>query len=87
MADFLQRANRYSDLAAAELAAAGRGGSLGDLTLRPLGRFLGMYVLRAGFLDGWRGLVLAALYAHYVFVRGAKARELLAGTGGAGRSE
>jgi glycosyltransferase involved in cell wall biosynthesis len=78
VADFLQRANRYSDLAATELAAAGRGGSLGDLTLRPLGRFLGMYVLRAGFLDGWRGLVLAALYAHYVFVRGAKARELLA---------
>jgi glycosyltransferase involved in cell wall biosynthesis len=74
--DFLQRANRYSDLAGAELAAAGRGGRLRDLTWRPLGRFLGMYVLRAGFLDGWRGLVLACLYAHYVFVRGAKAREL-----------
>jgi hypothetical protein len=38
-------------------------------------RFLSMYVLRAGFLDGWRGLVLAGLHAHYVFLRAAKVRE------------
>jgi glycosyltransferase involved in cell wall biosynthesis len=75
VADFLQRANRYSDLAAAELARTGRGGGLADLWLRPLWRFVSMYVLRAGFLDGWRGLVLAVLYAHYVFLRGAKVRE------------
>jgi len=37
-----------------------------------------MYLLRAGFLDGWRGLILAALYAHYVFLRAAKVRELRA---------
>ena len=76
--DFVARANRYSELAARELAAAGRGGSLVDLLLRPVWRFLSMYVLRAGFLDGSRGLVLAALYAHYVFVRAAKVRELAA---------
>jgi glycosyltransferase involved in cell wall biosynthesis len=75
VADFQRRANRYSDLAAAELARAGRGGSLADLVLRPAWRFVSMYVLRAGFLDGWRGLVLAGLYAHYVFLRGAKVRE------------
>ena len=85
VADFLARTNRYSDLAASELARAGRGGGLSDLTLRPLGRFLSMYVLRAGFLDGWRGLVLAALYAHYVFVRAAKTRERLVAKG-AGQS-
>jgi hypothetical protein len=37
-----------------------------------------MYVLRAGFLDGGRGLTLALLYAHYVYLRAAKARELRA---------
>jgi len=76
ISDFVARANRYSDLAARELAAAGRGGRLADLLLRPGWRFLSMYLLRGGFLDGWRGLVLAVLYAHYVFLRAAKVREL-----------
>jgi glycosyltransferase involved in cell wall biosynthesis len=74
--DFVARANRYSELAARELAAAGRGGSLADLLLRPAWRFVSMYVLRAGFLDGRRGLVLALLYTHYVFLRAAKVREI-----------
>jgi hypothetical protein len=34
-----------------------------------------MYIVRAGFLDGWRGFVLAVLYANYVFLRMAKAWE------------
>jgi glycosyltransferase involved in cell wall biosynthesis len=76
VADFVARANRYSELAARELAGTGRGGSLADLLLRPSWRFLSMYVLRAGFLDGWRGFILAVLYAHYVFLRAAKVREL-----------
>jgi glycosyltransferase involved in cell wall biosynthesis len=79
LGDAVLRLNRYSDLAAAELAAAGRGGSLPDLLLRPTWRFLRMYLVGAGFLDGWRGFALAALYAHYVFLRAAKARELQAG--------
>ncbi len=74
--DFLSRANRYTGLAARQLREEGRGGSVADLLLRPLGRFLGMYVLRFGFLDGWRGLILATLYAQYVFVRAARVREL-----------
>jgi glycosyltransferase involved in cell wall biosynthesis len=76
--DFVARANRYSELAARQLAAAGRGGTLADLLLRPAWRFLSMYVLRGGFLDGGRGFTLAALYAHYVFLRAAKVRELRA---------
>ena len=75
IADAVARLNRYSDLAAAELAKTGRGGSLVDLLARPAWRFVSTYVLRAGFLDGWRGLVLAGLHAHYVFLRAAKVRE------------
>jgi glycosyltransferase involved in cell wall biosynthesis len=81
--DAVLRLNRYSDLAASELALDGRGGSLVDLLGRPVWRFLSMYVLRAGFLDGWRGLVLAALHAHYVFLRAAKVRERQAARGAA----
>jgi hypothetical protein len=42
------------------------------MVVRPFGRFLGMYVARAGFLDGWRGFLLATLYAYYVLMRSAK---------------
>jgi glycosyltransferase involved in cell wall biosynthesis len=79
--DAVARLNRYSDLAASELARAGRGGSLVDLLVRPVWRFVSMYLLRAGFLDGWRGLVLAGLHAHYVFLRAAKVRERRWGRG------
>lgn len=83
VADAVGRLNRYSDLAAAELCAAGRGGSPVDLLARPVWRFVSMYVLRTGFLDGWRGLVLAGLHAHYVFLRAAKVRELRSERGAA----
>jgi glycosyltransferase involved in cell wall biosynthesis len=72
---FLERANRYSSLAADDLARGGRRVGSGQLVLRPLGRFLTMYVLRRGFLDGTPGLLLAALYAYYVFIRSAKVWE------------
>jgi len=73
--DFVARSNRYSTLAARELVKRGGRAGLGDLLFRPLGRFLSMYVLRGGFLDGWRGFVLAVLYAQYVFLRMAKTWE------------
>jgi glycosyltransferase involved in cell wall biosynthesis len=81
--DAVARLNRYSDLAATDLGPTGGGGSLGDLLVRPAWRFVSMYLLRAGFLDGWRGLVLAGLHAHYVFLRAAKVRERRCGPGAA----
>ena len=76
VADFLERADRYSTLAAGEWLAAGRRSRpLIDLAVRPVGRFLGMYVARAGFLDGWRGFLLAVLYAYYVLMRSVKVWE------------
>lgn len=75
VADFLARADRYSTLAAEEWLRSGRPARLGDLVLRPAGRFLSMFVVHAGFLDGWRGFLLAALYAYYVFIRSAKVWE------------
>lgn len=73
--DFVTRANRYSTLAADEWAASGRRAHVTDLLTRPLGRFLSMYLVKRGFLDGWRGLLLAALYAYYVAMRSAKVLE------------
>ena len=70
--DFLERAHRYAGLAAEEWVAQGRGVRAWNLVLGPLGRFLSMYVVHGGFLDGWRGFLLAVLYAYYVFVRWVK---------------
>ena len=72
LGDFLARADRYATLAATEAVAQGRRAGVGDLVLRPLGRFVVMYVVRGGFLDGWRGFLLASLYAYYVLIRTAK---------------
>jgi glycosyltransferase involved in cell wall biosynthesis len=75
LTDFVARSNRYASLAAEEWIASGRGVSAADIVLRPLGRFLSMYVVHAGFLDGWRGFFLAVLYAQYVFLRSMKVWE------------
>jgi glycosyltransferase involved in cell wall biosynthesis len=75
VSDFIERANRYSSLAAEQRIREGGRVGAGDLVLRPLGRFLSMYVIKRGFLDGRRGLLLATLYAYYVFMRSAKAWE------------
>ncbi len=67
--EFLTRMVRYADLAAEELWTAGRRAGVADLTIRPVWTFLRMYALQRGFLDGWRGLVLAGLYACYTFAK------------------
>lgn len=75
VSDFFDRTNRYSSLAAEEWVRRGGTARAADLLVRPLGRFLAMYVARGGFLDGWRGFLLAVLYAYYVFIRSAKVWE------------
>lgn len=67
--DFLQRMARYADLAAGEMHAVGKRCGVMDLTLRPVWTFLRMYLLQRGCLDGWRGLLLAGLYACYTLAK------------------
>lgn len=66
LGDQLRRLDRYSTLMAQHLHARGRRASLAAIVLSPAWRFLRGYVLRAGFLDGWRGLVFALVEADYV---------------------
>ena len=67
--DFLRRMERYAALASDELWSAGRRARITDLTVRPVWTFVRMYLLRRGFVDGWRGLLLAGLYACYTFAK------------------
>jgi len=75
VADAVARLNRYSTLAAQRGSAGLWPTPLKGLCLG-LCRFIGDYFLRLGFLDGYPGLVLAALKSHYVLQRHVKAREL-----------
>ncbi len=75
----LDKVNRYTTTMARGLAARGRRFSWSDLLMRPAGRFLRMYVLRRGFLDGGRGFLLATIGAFYVFLKYAKLWELTRG--------
>lgn len=76
LADHVAKINRYTDTMARLRYEAGERGTLGQLALRPPARFLRMYLLRAGFRDGWRGLVVSSFGAFYVFLKYAKLREL-----------
>lgn len=57
----------YACYAADEAASSGKRGSVPRAFARAHWRFFKAYILRRGFLDGWRGLVLARVYSQYVF--------------------
>ena len=65
--DHVARIARYTELAAKAARSEGRRGSIGRLLLGPPLSFIKSFFLRAGFLDGWRGLVIAYMGARYVF--------------------
>ena len=63
---YLDKMNKYSSIGAADRNLRGKKCSvLKDLVFRPLFAFFKMYVLKAGFLEGWLGFVLCLNYANY----------------------
>ncbi|MEM7409068.1 MAG: glycosyltransferase family 2 protein [Myxococcota bacterium] len=70
--DHLRTIDTYTTTMAEEMRSEGRRARWRDVVLRPPARFFVFYVLRRGFLDGWRGLLLAYLAAHYVRLKYAK---------------
>jgi glycosyltransferase involved in cell wall biosynthesis len=66
LTDHHHRMQRYADLMARSLYASGKRCGLGKVLINPQWRFFRGYILRLGFLDGWRGLVFALVEANYV---------------------
>lgn len=62
----LAKTQRYARMMAEHDFARGKRATLAKLVLAPAWRFWRGYVLRAGFLDGWHGLVYAYVRANYV---------------------
>jgi len=73
IADHLDSLNKYSSIMAKGWSSAGRKAHpIQDLMLRPIWSFVRGYFLKAGFLDGVHGLIIAAINAHGVFTKYAK---------------
>lgn len=66
LTDHHNRMQRYADLMAQALYNRGKRCGLAKVLINPQWRFIRGYVLRLGFLDGWRGLVFALVEANYV---------------------
>jgi glycosyltransferase involved in cell wall biosynthesis len=69
---YTAKLNRYTSLAALDLAGRKKPFSLYRLLVHPPFQFVKMYFIRRGFLDGRHGLVLAVLSSAYVFTKYAK---------------
>lgn len=73
---YFEKFNRYTSLAAEEMAGGGASFGLGQLIIRPSWIFIRMYVIKRGFLDGVEGFILCVLSSCYVFTKYAKFWEL-----------
>jgi hypothetical protein len=73
---YIEKMNMYSRLNAEEMYKRGRKWYYPDFIVHPAATFVKMYILKAGFLDGINGFLLAVLSSYHVFVKYAKLRQL-----------
>ena len=69
---YFEKFNRYSRWWAEQNYGRGRRGSAAAVVFKPPARFISMYLLKRGFLDGAHGLVLACLAAASVMAKYAR---------------
>ena len=73
---YFEKFNRYSRWWAVQNHARGRRGSAAAVVFKPPARFISMYLLKGGFLDGAPGIVVACLAAASVMAKYARLWEL-----------
>lgn len=66
---------KFSEIKAEGLFRRGKRPSLFLLVMEPVFKFMKSYVLQAGFLDGWYGLIISVNSAHSTFLKNAKLYE------------
>lgn len=69
ISEHLRQIDRFSLIAAEELLEKGVRSNGFKLLVNPAVKFISMYFLKRGFLDGWTGLVIACNSAHGVFLK------------------
>ena len=78
--DYLERLDRYTARGAADARTAGRRPSFAALVFRAPARFVRMYFMQRGFLDGIPGLMVCTLAAFSVWLKYARLFEADGGT-------
>jgi hypothetical protein len=76
IADHLRSIDRLTTEAARAMAARGTRAAAAGMLVQPPLKFLKMYLLKAGFLDGLPGFISAVMGGYYVFLKYAKLWEL-----------
>ena len=76
LGEYFAKLDRYSRWWAEQHFARGRRTSAWTIAIKPPARFFSMYVLRAGFLDGAAGVIVAVLAAMSVAAKYARLCEL-----------
>jgi glycosyltransferase involved in cell wall biosynthesis len=76
LTEYLEKVNRYTMWSALSMFEKGKRVSLWGLLFRSPFRFLQMYLLRGGVLDGATGLIVCAITGYYNFMKYAKLWEL-----------
>jgi glycosyltransferase involved in cell wall biosynthesis len=74
--DLIAKMNRYSTASAMQLSREGKTAGLGEAIAHALWAFVRTYILRAGFLDGREGFMLAWATAEGTYYRYAKLMRL-----------
>lgn len=75
--DHVEKNNRYSRLSAQLLYEKGKKVTWLKFVINPFWAFLSSYFLRAGFLDGFNGFVIAVQIGHLTFLKYIKLHRLI----------
>jgi glycosyltransferase involved in cell wall biosynthesis len=76
---YWRKLQRYSEWGAAQMHAEGRRSGIVQILGRPMVRFVKMYLLRLGFLEGMHGLALSMFGAFSVYLKYARLWEMSLG--------
>ena len=76
LSDHLSKIDKFTSLAAEETFTSGKRAGVFDLLFRPLVKFIKMYLLKRGYLDGIYGLIVSVMGSFYVFTKYLKLWEL-----------
>ncbi|MFT3884260.1 MAG: glycosyltransferase family 2 protein [Flavobacteriales bacterium] len=76
LSDHIRQVDYFTTIAAKAYHERGKRAGVVKLLISPAAKFIGDYVLRLGFLDGFHGFVIARVSAHATFLKYAKLKQL-----------
>lgn len=76
LADQVDTINKFSSIVAFNRAGRGKRASILKMIVKPVSKFLEIYIFKAGFLDGVQGFIIAVSSAYSTFLKWAKLWEM-----------